>query len=181
MMQGERERLDEAGPLLYHINLVELLACCTEGKNVYTEIKCHSLLPLDDIVRVVTHPDCISEVRDTGNNVSPVRVSASYLRGSVSDWMFVQRFRELSKVTLPHGCYRDTFLSLRKQAFALFTVSDLELIVNFFSLGEECLCKLFESLLCWHGGRNEGDIHQQSHLDSVWGLFSRHGSGERIK
>lgn len=66
MMQSERERLDEAGPLLYHINLVELLACCTEGKNVYTEIKCHSLLPLDDIVRVVTHPDCIAEVRGTG-------------------------------------------------------------------------------------------------------------------
>jgi hypothetical protein len=29
---------------------------------VYTEIKCHSLLPLDDIVRVVTHPDCLPEV-----------------------------------------------------------------------------------------------------------------------
>lgn len=65
MMQSERERLDESGPLLYHINLVELLACCTEGKNVYTEIKCHSLLPLDDIVRVVTHPDCIAEVKNS--------------------------------------------------------------------------------------------------------------------
>ncbi|KAK2568121.1 Inositol 1 [Acropora cervicornis] len=64
MMQSERERLDQSGPLLYHINLVELLACCTEGKNVYTEIKCHSLLPLDDIVRVVTHPDAIPEVKD---------------------------------------------------------------------------------------------------------------------
>ncbi|XP_078369527.1 inositol 1,4,5-trisphosphate receptor-like isoform X2 [Oculina patagonica] len=64
MMQSERERLDESGPLLYHINLVELLACCTEGKNVYTEIKCHSLLPLDDIVRVVTHPDCTPEVKN---------------------------------------------------------------------------------------------------------------------
>ena len=63
MMQSERERLDESGALLYHINLVQLLACCTEGKNVYTEIKCHSLLPLDDIVRVVTHPDCTPEVR----------------------------------------------------------------------------------------------------------------------
>ncbi len=40
-----------------------LLACCTEGKNVYTEIKCHSLLPLDDIVRVTSHPDCLPEVR----------------------------------------------------------------------------------------------------------------------
>ena len=47
----------------YHINLVELLACCTEGKNVYTEIKCNSLLPLDDIVRVVTNEDCLPEVR----------------------------------------------------------------------------------------------------------------------
>ncbi len=32
------------------------------GQNVYTEIKCNSLLPLDDIVRVVTHKDCIPEV-----------------------------------------------------------------------------------------------------------------------
>lgn len=69
MMQSERERLDQSGPLLYHINLVELLACCTEGKNVYTEIKCHSLLPLDDIVRVVTHPDCIPEVRRCGDKL----------------------------------------------------------------------------------------------------------------
>ena len=37
----------------YHIELVRLLACCTMGKNVYTEIKCHSLLPLDDIVNMV--------------------------------------------------------------------------------------------------------------------------------
>ena len=62
LMQSERHRMDPASPLMYHINLVQLLACCTEGKNVYTEIKCHSLLPLDDIVRVVTHQDCIPEV-----------------------------------------------------------------------------------------------------------------------
>ncbi|XP_078000812.1 inositol 1,4,5-trisphosphate receptor-like isoform X2 [Glandiceps talaboti] len=64
LMQSERERMDDASPLLYHINLVQLLACCTEGKNVYTEIKCHSLLPLDDIVRVVTHQDCLPEVKN---------------------------------------------------------------------------------------------------------------------
>lgn len=46
----------------YHIELVKLLAYCTMGKNVYTEIKCHSLLPLDDIVAMVSHPDCIPEV-----------------------------------------------------------------------------------------------------------------------
>ncbi|CAM1322938.1 ITPR1 (predicted), partial [Pycnogonum litorale] len=64
MMQSERQRIDESSPLLYHINLVKLLACCTEGKNVYTEIKCHSLLPLDDIIRVVTHVDCIPEIKE---------------------------------------------------------------------------------------------------------------------
>ncbi|MEQ2162839.1 hypothetical protein GOODEAATRI_023992, partial [Goodea atripinnis] len=62
MMRSERDRLDENSPLMYHIHLVELLAVCTEGKNVYTEIKCNSLLPLDDIVRIVTHEDCIPEV-----------------------------------------------------------------------------------------------------------------------
>lgn len=62
-MRSERDRMDENSPLMYHIHLVELLAVCTEGKNVYTEIKCNSLLPLDDIVRVVTHEDCIPEVR----------------------------------------------------------------------------------------------------------------------
>ncbi|KFU94560.1 Inositol 1,4,5-trisphosphate receptor type 2, partial [Chaetura pelagica] len=63
MMCSERDRADESGSLAYHVTLVELLAACTEGKNVYTEIKCNSLLPLDDIVRVVTHDDCIPEVK----------------------------------------------------------------------------------------------------------------------
>eukprot|EP00062_Callorhinchus_milii_P017673 gi/632970344/ref/XP_007901598.1/ PREDICTED: inositol 1,4,5-trisphosphate receptor type 1 [Callorhinchus milii] len=63
MMRSERDRMDENSPLMYHIHLVELLAVCTEGKNVYTEIKCNSLLPLDDIVRVATHEDCIPEVK----------------------------------------------------------------------------------------------------------------------
>lgn len=63
MMCCELERRDEDGALAYHNTLVELLAVCTEGKNVYTELKCNSLLPLDDIVKVVTHDDCIAEVR----------------------------------------------------------------------------------------------------------------------
>lgn len=47
---------------------------CTEGKNVYTEIKCNSLLPLDDIVRVVTHEDCIPEVCVAGKCLSLLNV-----------------------------------------------------------------------------------------------------------
>ncbi|XP_065090606.1 inositol 1,4,5-trisphosphate receptor isoform X1 [Ochlerotatus camptorhynchus] len=55
--------LVDPSPLMYHIELVKLLACCTMGKNVYTEIKCNSLLALDDIVAMISHPDCIPEVK----------------------------------------------------------------------------------------------------------------------
>ncbi|XP_057662052.1 inositol 1,4,5-trisphosphate receptor isoform X3 [Diorhabda carinulata] len=64
MMRSERHCMDEGSPLKYHVELVKLLSCCTMGKNVYTEIKCHSLLPLDDIVAMVIHPDCIPEVKE---------------------------------------------------------------------------------------------------------------------
>ena len=64
MMRKERNSfLDDSSTLRYHIELVRLLACCTMGKNVFTEIKCHSLLPLDDILTMVAHPDTIPEVR----------------------------------------------------------------------------------------------------------------------
>ncbi|XP_055609347.1 inositol 1,4,5-trisphosphate receptor isoform X4 [Uranotaenia lowii] len=55
--------LNDPSPLMYHIELVKLLACCTMGKNVYTEIKCNSLLALDDIVAMISHQDCIPEVK----------------------------------------------------------------------------------------------------------------------
>ncbi|XP_055630280.1 inositol 1,4,5-trisphosphate receptor isoform X3 [Toxorhynchites rutilus septentrionalis] len=55
--------LVDSSPLMYHIELVKLLACCTMGKNVYTEIKCNSLLALDDIVAMISHQDCIPEVK----------------------------------------------------------------------------------------------------------------------
>ena len=60
------EQGDKTGDLAYHLNLVTLLTYCTEGKNVATEIKCHSLLPLEDLVRVVCHPECIPEVSGSG-------------------------------------------------------------------------------------------------------------------
>ena len=69
LMRSEHDRFDAASPLMYHINLVQLLAMCTEGKNVYTEIKCHSLLPLDDIVSVVTNADCVPEVIANSYNI----------------------------------------------------------------------------------------------------------------
>ena len=56
--------MHDGSALRYHIELVKLLAYCTMGKNVFTEIKCHSLLPLDDVVKMVCHPDTIPEVKD---------------------------------------------------------------------------------------------------------------------
>ncbi|XP_053618764.1 inositol 1,4,5-trisphosphate receptor isoform X3 [Plodia interpunctella] len=64
MMRQYKQTNEMPEPLTYHIQLVKLLTCCTMGKNVYTEIKCHSLLPLDDIVATITHPDCIPEVKE---------------------------------------------------------------------------------------------------------------------
>ncbi|XP_042122394.1 inositol 1,4,5-trisphosphate-gated calcium channel ITPR3 isoform X2 [Peromyscus maniculatus bairdii] len=63
MMKAARDGVEDHSPLMYHISLVDLLAACAEGKNVYTEIKCTSLLPLEDVVSVVTHEDCITEVK----------------------------------------------------------------------------------------------------------------------
>ena len=54
---------DPASDMSYHINLICLLAMCTEGKNDTTEIKCHCLLPLHDVVCIITHKACIPEVR----------------------------------------------------------------------------------------------------------------------
>lgn len=66
MMKAARDGVEDHSPLMYHISLVDLLAACAEGKNVYTEIKCTSLLPLEDVVSVVTHEDCITEVCGSG-------------------------------------------------------------------------------------------------------------------
>ncbi|KAF7224696.1 inositol 1,4,5-trisphosphate-gated calcium channel ITPR2 isoform X1 [Nothobranchius furzeri] len=65
LMASEQERSDPNGALAYHNTLVDLMAACTEGKNVFTELKCNSLLPLDDIVKVVTDVNCIPEVKMT--------------------------------------------------------------------------------------------------------------------
>ena len=62
LMKNERGTASPNSNLLYHLNLLRLLTLCTEGKNVNTEMKCHSLLPLDEIVKIVTDDDCIPEV-----------------------------------------------------------------------------------------------------------------------
>uniref|UniRef100_A0A7M4FYF6 Inositol 1,4,5-trisphosphate receptor n=1 Tax=Crocodylus porosus TaxID=8502 RepID=A0A7M4FYF6_CROPO len=113
MMCSERDRADESGPLAYHITLVELLAACTEGKNVYTEIKCNSLLPLDDIVRVVTHDDCIPEVKIAYVNFVnhcyvDTEVEMKEIYASNHIWKLFENFLvDMARVNRKHA---DTFL-----------------------------------------------------------------------
>lgn len=64
MRRHRAGKLEDLSPLKYHVELVKLLACCTMGKNVYTEIKCNSLLALDDIVTMISHPNCCVEVKE---------------------------------------------------------------------------------------------------------------------
>ena len=61
-MEDSRKAGRLSDELQYHCELVQLLSCCTEGKNYSTEIKCHGLLPLDDISRVMTHESCLPQV-----------------------------------------------------------------------------------------------------------------------
>ncbi|EJW77813.1 hypothetical protein WUBG_11277, partial [Wuchereria bancrofti] len=58
------EDLTADHPLRYHIDLVRLLALCTRGRNSTTELKCASQLSMDHIVRVLTFPYCLIQVKD---------------------------------------------------------------------------------------------------------------------
>ncbi|CAF0720089.1 unnamed protein product [Brachionus calyciflorus] len=53
------------GQLLFHINLIKVLISCTMGKNTFTEIKCHTILLLEDIEKVVTNKYCLTEIKET--------------------------------------------------------------------------------------------------------------------
>ncbi|KAF1745338.1 hypothetical protein MXB_2722 [Myxobolus squamalis] len=53
-----------ANELAFHVDMVELLAACTVGKNVYTEIKCQNFLSFCDCASVVIDPDINQEVKN---------------------------------------------------------------------------------------------------------------------
>uniref|UniRef100_A0A8C2FZL7 Inositol 1,4,5-trisphosphate receptor n=1 Tax=Cyprinus carpio TaxID=7962 RepID=A0A8C2FZL7_CYPCA len=106
MMSSPREENDA---LAYHITLVELLAACTEGKNVDTELKCNSLLPLDDIVKVVTYDGCIPEVKIAYVNFvnhcyvdTEVEMKEIYTSNHI--WkLFVSFLADMSRVNRKHA------------------------------------------------------------------------------
>ena len=51
--------------LLFHVQLIKVLVSCTMGKNTFTEIKCHTVLSLEDIDKVVTSRACLVDVKRT--------------------------------------------------------------------------------------------------------------------
>lgn len=137
MMRSERDRMDENSPLMYHIHLVELLAVCTEGKNVYTEIKCNSLLPLDDIVRVVTHEDCIPEVRYRSDK-APMDAS-----DRTSAFNQIPTFQvKIAYINFLNHCYVDTEVEMKE----IYTSNHMwKLFENF--LVDICRVSMVASLL----------------------------------
>nr|XP_022296372.1 inositol 1,4,5-trisphosphate receptor type 1-like isoform X13 [Crassostrea virginica] len=135
LMRSEHDLCDPASPLIYHINLVQLLALCTEGKNVYTEIKCHSLLPLDDIVRVVTHKDCIPEVKTAYINFLnhcyiDTEVEVKEIYTSTHMWTLFQDFLEdMGRVSTATTDRKHADLALENYV----TVTIMNVIDTFFS------------------------------------------------
>lgn len=53
----------DTSELAYHLRLIELLTACTEGKNANTEVRCQALMPLEDIVRIVSRPTTVLAVK----------------------------------------------------------------------------------------------------------------------
>ena len=51
--------------LMFHANLIKVLISCTMGKNTFTEIKCHTILSLEDIEKVVTYKNSLTQIKDT--------------------------------------------------------------------------------------------------------------------
>nr|CAB3257468.1 inositol 1,4,5-trisphosphate receptor type 2 [Phallusia mammillata] len=125
---------DELSPLLYHIELVQLLAYCTEGKNVYTEIKCHSLLPLDDIRQVVTHEACTPEVKNAYVNFLnhcyvDTEVEMKEIYSSSHIWELFEYFMiDMKKVQSEPA---DNELNRKTQEYLATTV--MEIITMFFN------------------------------------------------
>ncbi|KAI0984952.1 hypothetical protein GJ496_002567 [Pomphorhynchus laevis] len=64
-MRDEKEIQDPNSLLHYHMLLVDLLSACGVGRNQNTEIKCHSLIPIDVIADIVTNSITLVQVKNT--------------------------------------------------------------------------------------------------------------------
>ncbi|CDW52771.1 inositol 1,4,5 trisphosphate receptor type 1 [Trichuris trichiura] len=64
MMEQSCNLSDLSNPLCYHIELIRLLALCTVGRNVTTELQCASHVPLEHIVHVISNSNCFFELKE---------------------------------------------------------------------------------------------------------------------
>ena len=60
-----RQESSNSGQLQFHVSLIKVLISCTTGKNTFTEIKCHTVISLEDIEKVVTNKYCTVPVKET--------------------------------------------------------------------------------------------------------------------
>uniref|UniRef100_A0A3B5N1F5 Inositol 1,4,5-trisphosphate receptor n=1 Tax=Xiphophorus couchianus TaxID=32473 RepID=A0A3B5N1F5_9TELE len=157
MMASEQERADENGSLAYHNTLVDLLAACTEGKNVYTELKCNSLLPLDDIVKVITDVNCVPEVKTSYVNFvnhcyvdTEVEMKEIYTSSHI--WRLFENFlvdmatvRKLTQKDPLDKYVTETVMAIIRSFF------ESPFSVNYSMLQVLCSCQTCGSFLLLHG------------------------------
>ena len=48
----------------FNLHLVKVLICCTIGKNSFSEIKCQTILSLEEVVNVITFKNCPIQLKD---------------------------------------------------------------------------------------------------------------------
>ncbi|RNA42187.1 inositol 1-4-5-trisphosphate receptor isoform X1 [Brachionus plicatilis] len=64
LMKNQSNRADLNTLILFNLNLVKVLVSCTYGKNTFSEIKCHSILSIEDVFKVITSDYCLVQVKD---------------------------------------------------------------------------------------------------------------------
>lgn len=145
LMKSSRMKADKAGELAYHISLIHLLTLCTEGKNVFTEIKCHSLVPLDDILHIVTHQDCIPEVCPSVSlSVSVVHIMRWYkcISECVCVCVYVcVMWADMSHVSICHPQVKNVYVQFLMHAYI---DTDVELREVY---SRDTMWELFENFL----------------------------------
>jgi hypothetical protein len=64
MQNSSEQNMNNLPLLLFNMHLVKLLVACTYGKNTFTEIKCHSILSLEDIEKVISSNNSFIQLKE---------------------------------------------------------------------------------------------------------------------
>ncbi|VDM97439.1 unnamed protein product [Thelazia callipaeda] len=142
MMQNTGpEELNADHPLRYHIDLVRLLTLCTRGRNSTTELKCASQLSMDHIVRVVTSPCCLIQVKDVYLQfMLHCYIDADAEMKDIDNVEFIEKI--LKNILDDVKMYIHSLLELKSEKLSLLPNSALEKYVCY--TVTEVLINLFE-------------------------------------